>query len=369
MLLSDVPPISPNNMVAWTPRSVLVYWVDKRGAVRGCGYMLDRLGGQWEPSFDVAAPGSARVGSRVALGMRSLLRLAIFWPTDAGAIGSLDWDQTAFKWGAPHTAAPAGSVRSDSSIVALSRTEDSINLFWIGPKGEIFTCQGADATWSAPQSIAGPGTAAPGFGLSCVAPTATRVHAFWTGGDGRISGATGEFSSGQARWTASFDVAPSGARAQSPVAALATRPGRIDIFWAGADGAVWSSGWDDDGSGKAPSAPQAVTPANTIAPGSVLNASARLPMHIDIFFVGNSGEVAGNWWDAAANGGRWNAPFTVTSAGATQAGLPLGVAARSADHVDLVWSAADGSVSTTYWDKANPAGVIWVPPKVIAPAA
>ena len=92
MLLSDVPPISPNNMVAWTPRSVLVYWVDKRGAVRGCGYMLDRLGGQWEPSFDVAAPGSARVGSRVALGMRSLLRLAIFWPTDAGAIGSLDWD-------------------------------------------------------------------------------------------------------------------------------------------------------------------------------------------------------------------------------------------------------------------------------------
>jgi len=368
-MLANVPPVSPNNMVAWTPRSVLVYWVDKRGAVRGCGYMLDRLGGEWEPSFDVAAPGSARAGSRVALGVRSLVRLEIFWPTDAGAIGSLGWDQSAFKWGALHNAAPAGSVRGDSSVVALSRTEDSIDLFWIGPQGDVLTCHGSDQTWSAPQSIAGPGAAAAGFGLSCVAPTATRIHAFWTANGGRVSGATGDYANGQARWSAPFTVAASGARAQSPVAALATRPGRIDIFWAGADAAVWSSGWDDDGSGKGPGTAQAVTPANTIAPASALTASARLPMHIDIFFAGNSGEVAGNWWDAAVNGGRWNAPFTVTAAGVTGPGLPLGVAARSADHVDVVWGGADGSVATSYWDKGNPAGVIWVPPKVIAPAA
>jgi hypothetical protein len=365
---SNVPPVSPSNMVAWTPRSVLVYWVDKQGAVRGCAYSLDRLAGKWEPAFDVAPPGSARAGSRVALGVRSATRIELFWPTDAGAIGSRGWDQTASRWGNLHLAVAAGSVRSDSSVVAISRTEDSIDLFWIGPKGDVLTCQGKDENWSAPQSITGPGAAGAGGGLSGVAPTATRVHIFWSANDGRVSGASRDFADGQSRWTAPFDVTSKGGRARSPVVALSTRPGRIDIFWAGADDAVWSSGWDDGTAGKAPDAPQAVTPPGAISQGSVLHASARLPRHIDIFYVGNSGEVAGAWWDASANQGRWNAPFTVTAAGATRPGLPVAVAARTADHVDLVWNSADGSVSATYWDAAN-VGVIWAPPLVIAPAA
>ncbi len=364
---SGVPPVSPNDMLAWTPRRVLVYWTDKRGAVRGCAYDLDRNAGQWEASFDVAPPASARAGARVASVARSALRLELFWPTEAGAIQSRVWDQSAFRWGDARLVVPAGAVRADSSVVALSRTEDSVDLFWIGPTGAILTCQETNEAWGAPMSIAEAGAAGPGFGLSGVAPDAAHVHLFWSGADGTINGTSRDFADDAGRWSPAFNVGK-GAQAQSSVAALATRPGRIDVFWAGSDGAVWSSGWDSAAGGKGPGAAQAITPPGAIAPASALNAAARLPLHIDVFFVGKAGEVAGTWWDAAANEGRWNAPFTVTPPAATVAGRPLAVAARAADHVDIVWRDPDGKMLATFWDAAN-VGTIWAPPVVIAPAS
>ena len=55
-----------------------------------------------------------------------------------------------------------------------------------------------------------------------------------------------------------------------------------------------------------------------IAASGGLEAVARTPEHMDVFWVGPDGSVGTNWWDAGVNNGLWNTPFEIAPAGSAE---------------------------------------------------
>ena len=78
-----------------------------------------------------------------------------------------------------------------------------------------------------------------------------------------------------------------------------------------------------------------------------------MPNHLDVFWVGPDGAVATQWWDAAP-GANWgdHRPFPITPPGAARAGSPLAAVARMPNHLDVFWVGPDGAVASQWWDVA-----------------
>ena len=86
------------------------------------------------------------------------------------------------------------------------------------------------------------------------------------------------------------------------VTALVPRPGHIDLFATGADGAVWTTWWE--------AAPgwlrwQLVHREQEMQPGAPVTALVPRPGHIDLFATGADGAVWTTWWEAAPGWQRW----------------------------------------------------------------
>jgi hypothetical protein len=91
-----------------------------------------------------------------------------------------------------------------------------------------------------------------------------------------------------------------------------TCPGEVlDVFWIGNDGAIWTTWWDARLNGAAWNAPFQVSGPNAAAQNSVVSVLARMSEHLDVFWTAPDGSVVSNWWDRWVNREQWNTPFRV----------------------------------------------------------
>ncbi|MEU5128468.1 hypothetical protein AB0G96_20340, partial [Streptomyces mobaraensis] len=155
-----------------------------------------------------------------------------------------------------------------------------------------------------------PVPAAPGSGVAAVARTSGHLDVFWVGTDGKIwsnwwdqIAGNGWYDHGAFPIAASFPVP---AAPGTGVAAVARTSGHLDVFWVGSDGKVWSAWWDQSAGngwydhGVFPIAAQWPVPA---VPGSGVTAVARTSGHLDVFWAGANGKVWSAWWDQSAGNG------------------------------------------------------------------
>ena len=72
-----------------------------------------------------------------------------------------------------------------------------------------------------------------------------------------------------------------------------------------------------------------------------------------MFWVGPDGGIGSQWWDAAPGCG-WadHQPFAVAAPASASPGSPLGLVARTPDHLDVFWIMPDGAIGSTWWDAA-----------------
>jgi hypothetical protein len=182
----------------------------------------------------------------------------------------------------------------------------------------------------------------------------------------------------------------------------------MDVFWISETGVIWGNWWDDQVSrgawqtpvsvsltapppsgssggltAKAPPikvggighAAQNLSPGldPTASPDSGIAAVARTPYHIDVFWIGNDGQVWFNWSDSPANRVAWNTPLRISlaapappasncaliPAGGGNQGLqapparpnsPVTAVARTPEHLDVFWIGKDGSIWSNWWD-------------------
>ncbi len=326
-----------------------VFWVAPDGSV-GSHWWNVVAGFGWgdHPAFSAAPPGAAHRDSAVCAVGRQPEHLDVFWVGPDGAVASQWWDAAPGSgWGdhQPFPVTPPGAARP-ASVTAVARTPDHLDVFWIGPDGAV-----ASQWWDAapgsgwgehqPFPITPPGAARPGSPVVAVARTPNHLDVFWIGPDGAVASQWWDAAPG-CGWGEHqpFPITPPGA-AQAAAASLglcvvARTAEHLDVFWVGPDGAVASQWWDAaPGSGWGDHQPFPITPPGAARAGSLVSAVCRGRDHLDVFWVGPDGAVASQWWDAAPGSG-WgdHQPFPVTPPHAAALDL-VGDVRHARTHVDV----------------------------------
>jgi hypothetical protein len=169
---------------------------------------------------------------------------------------------------------------------------------------------------------------------------------FWVTTDGSINAAWWDERQNSGAWAAEFSIAPPNSAAMpANIAALARLPEHIDVFWIAPDGSVMTAWWDGPLTG-----PNWNAPFPIAGPGSAagaVTALSREAYHVDVFWIAPDASIWTTWW--APDPG-WNAPYAMTPAGVAAPGSPLSAANQSPTHMDVFWHTPDGAVGTTYWD-------------------
>jgi hypothetical protein len=131
------------------------------------------------------------------------------------------------------------------------------------------------------------------------------------------------------------------------MAVVSRSPIYRDIFWIAPDGTVKSS-WNVLGESWAGHT-FAVTRAGTASPNSEIVAVARSSGQIDLFYLGNSGELKTAWWNEGAN--RWN-DATILPTVTLRASSALAAVSRSASSLDLFGVGPTGRLVHTQWTES-----------------
>ncbi len=348
-----------------------VFWP---GPDRAIGSTFWNPGSSWVRPFPITPPGAARARSTVSCTARTPSQLDAFWVGPDNAIGSTFWNgATNAGWHAPFPVTPPNAARGDSPVASTARLTQHLDVFWIGGDGAIASTFWSpfmnEGRWNQPFPVTPPGAAGGGSGLSAVTRLPHQLDLFWVGADGAIGSTFWSRDFNNGRWNPPFAITPPGAaRAGSPMAAVTRLPHHIDVFWIGPDGAIGSTFWDKDMNGGRWHPPFPVTPPHAAGEGAGLTALARLEHHIDLFWVGPDGAIGSTFWSPHINGGRWNQPFPVTPPGAARAGSPVSVVARVPEHIDVFWVGPDGALGSTFWNSAINNGR-WNAPFPITPPA
>jgi hypothetical protein len=349
-----VPPLglASGVAVARLPYHLDLFWVAADGSVTSTWWDQNANNGAWNPCFTIAGPGSAEPGSITALA-RLPNYLDVFWVASDGSVQSVWWDQNANNgaWNLPFTIAGPGSAEP-GSLAAVARLEHRVDVFWISADGSVQSAwcdQNVNkGTWSPPFTIGGGGLAEPGS-LTAIARVPNHLDVFWLASDGSVQSACWDQNANNGIWNPQFAVTAPGAAEPGSLAAVARLPYHLDLFWVAPDGSVQSAWWDRNINNGFWNPPFTIAGPGSAEPASLI-AVARLSEHLDIFWVGSDGSVQSAWWDQNANNGLWNPPFRITAPGAAEPGS-LSVVARLPYHLDLFWVGADGSVQSAWWDQ------------------
>jgi len=127
------------------------------------------------------------------------------------------------------------------------------------------------------------------------------------------------------------------------IAAVARVPEHLDVFWVAGDGRVNSSWWHQGEPWSGSFSVGGFFPA-----GAPIAAVSRRPDHLDLFVVGNDGRVYTSWWH---DGQVWSggADNWTPIGGFFPVGASITAVSRNADHLDVFVMGNDGRVYTSWW--------------------
>jgi hypothetical protein len=346
--------------IARTPTHIDVFWTGPDGSVRSNWWDQNVNNGNWNQVFNVAPAGSAsELSSAVVALARFPLHVDVFWVAPDGSVKSNWWDQNVNNgnWNQVFEVAPASSA-IPGTLTAFARTPTHVDVFWVAPDGSIesnWWDQFANAgKWNEVFKVAPAANSGPGL-VTAFARLPSHIDVFWVAPDGSVKSNWWDQNVNNGNWTQVFNVAPPGSAAQGPVSALARLPFHIDVFWVAPDGSVKSNWWDQNVNRAAWNQMFNIAPAASAQVGSPVTVLARANNHLDVFWVAPDGSVLNNWWDSNVNNGTWNQVFNVAPAGSAEPGT-LTALARTPTHVDVFWTAPDGSMRTNWWDQSVNSG-------------
>ena len=214
---------------------------------------------KWAPAASDLTGGWPKPVTAIAAIGRQHKFIEVFWVDVEGGI----WAATTMRdgtWKPAERIFLPGTVRRDSPLVALTRADDQVDLFWIAPGGEVqssfFHDMGPSNTqngkgWSRPFGIDRGVLAVAGSGLAAVHQGDQRMHAFWVGDYGH----DGPPAVTSAWW--------------------APRADGIPVSW---------------------SPTTRVSDPGAVLSGSDLVAVARMPERLRVYFTDSTGYARYVWW-------------------------------------------------------------------------
>ena len=126
---------------------------------------------------------------------------------------------------------------------------------------------------------------------------------------------------------------------------------RVDIFWIGTNGEIWTNSLIRDKWGKA----RRITDDGVAQSNGGIAAVARTSNDIDIFWIGNDGGIWNKEWTA----GKWSKEQEITTAGVAQTNGIVTAVARTTTEVDVFWIGTDGLVWTNVGTGSSGTPLLW----------
>jgi hypothetical protein len=300
----------------------------------------------------LAMPGAL---SRIALVSRSPVHRDLFWLDADGAI------QTAFSHitSGPHsdpwssyTVLDVSVAHTESNLAAVSRNPDHLDLFWVAPDGSIMSTWW-DATvaggWTAHEfGVTGANAAEASAGVAGVSRNPDQVDVFWMAPDGSLW--TSWWNASTSTWSghAYSIVGPGQVAATSRLIAIAPHADRLDVFWTSPAGSLMHTYWDSSAAVAWPT-PTPVSPAGGPAALAV-TAVARRTTHLDAFWTAADGSLWTSWRDDADGSGWAGHAYSVAPPDSCGDNTQVSTCSRNGNHLDVLWTDAGGELSTTWWD-------------------
>jgi hypothetical protein len=337
-----------SQVVARMPGHLDVFWIDPVGAVWSNWWDNNVNSGRWNTPFTIAPAGSAAPGT-VTVASRNPGHLDVFWVGNDGSVMSNWWD-AGFNngyWNTPFVVAPPKSALP-SKIAAVGRAANHVDVFWIAPDGSVWTnfWDGfGGGPWATPFEIARAGSAQPGM-IAAVSRMPGQVDVFWIDLNGGVISNFWNENFNNGNWNTPYAIAGPNSALAGGITATARMPGHLDVFWIAPDLSVRTNYWDVSGTW---GTPFSIAGPNSALPGAI-TAVGRVPNHLDVFWTSAMQQVFTNAWDASSG---WAAkPWSVTG---VQQGRPslLSVVGRQPDQLDLFSVDYSGSVLTTFWNPSN----------------
>ena len=247
-----------------------------------------------------------------------------------------------------------GVFPTNAPVTAIARKPGILDLFITGNDGRVYTSWFVEgqSDWSGLNDLwrnIG-GVFPPGAPVTAVARKSGILDLFITGNDGRVY--TSWWVEGQSDWSGLNDrwrniggVFPRGA----PVTAVARKPGILDLFITGNDGRVYTSWFVEGQSDWSGLNDRWRNIGGVFPPGAPVAAVARKPGILDLFITGNDGRVYTSWFvegqsDWSGLNDRWR-----NIGGVFPNAAALGAVARRPDQLDVFVTGNDGRVYTSWW--------------------
>jgi hypothetical protein len=357
----SVPPGAKVTGVARTPSSLDTFFVDANGEIEWMSWS----GGGWTttnitPGGTVATPGSA-----IAAVARTWENIDLFW------IGSADGAlHTAYLYPGssgfvvdPQPKSTVGGATAGSSVAAVARTSDNLDVYFIGKDGSLLS----NAWYWATPAMGWPttpfkiGTCDPTSALSAVSrhpntidvvcESQNALHEYsWQPATSQIGGTGGYTvlaSSGSYWQTPTLPSFSSGVD-PTRVSIVARSIGNLDIFYDNGVGALQSLTWSGSLTSPGPAQFVGVVPGTT-APPALVASNTSSTTHsstgasyagfagnmLDSLFVGSDGVLYDD--SLIAGQGTWSR----TAVGSAPIGASIAIEATQGN-VNAVYADADG---------------------------
>lgn len=241
------------------------------------------------------------------------------------------------------------AIAEGSSIAAVSRIHNSMEMWWIAPDGSVqdnFFYEGKG--WQRFE-LAPRGSAVAG-GIAAISRLPGHMEVWWTGSLGSIEGAF--FYDNIGHWNR-YQLAPNGsATPGSAICAQSRLPNLMNVWWIGPTGSIEGCWWGDKST--PPWQRYAIAGPGSAAPKSALTSLTRLAGTEELWWVSPHGSVEGAFWYDNFGNKPWQ-PYQLAPAGSAAIGGGLKARSRTSNVMNLWWVAPDGSIQGSYWvDKVKP---------------
>lgn len=217
-------------------KNLEIWWVGDDGLVRGAGWYDDATP-TWDAYF-MPTDRRASKSSGLAAVSRSENTMEVWWIGPNGSVEGAYWYDDGSSWhqyGAP--VAPDNSAKQGHCITAVSRTDKSMDLVWITPQGGIRWAYWKEGSkWALhPDLVVADGKASTVAGIAAISRTADSFEIYWITPERKVQGA---FWVDGAGWTVYDNPVADKASLSSGVVATSRTATTTELFWIGMDGSV-----------------------------------------------------------------------------------------------------------------------------------
>lgn len=236
------------------------------------------------------------------------------------------------------------------ALQSVSGTKNRLDIIAADSKGGVKTgvWQSGQAgnRWRAWWPVVGGKTAA-GGPVTLVSRHPGQLDAFVTGQNGQVYTAAWNGKEADGLWQGWWQIKNVPAKAGYPISVVARKPDLLDLFVVGQDGQVYTAAWDPrqaDGAWRG----WWPIPGLKAKAGAWVSVVARQPDQLDLFTTRPDGSIYTASWNARVEGGKWRGWWDLK--GAASPGSPVTAVSRSPDQLDLFTVGQDGGVWTTAWN-------------------